>query len=462
MSPITHFLVGWTLAEAVPNTTPKERALVALAGVIPDLDGVGAVVDKVTYFTSDTPTELFATYHHDLHTLPFAVVCSALALLALGRGATVFRRILTAGLVFLSFHLHVLCDVLGSRGPDGHAWPIHYLEPLPVDLELVWSGQWELNAWPNFLLTGVLLVLAFVLAVRRGYSPLGIFSSRIDLAFVRTLRARFAPARLSERDVAALAVAFVPSATTIELGPDERVWVTGDVHIAPEDEDRAKEFLAFLEAARAGCDRLVLLGDVFDFWIGPAHARGCCYRGVVEAFEAAEQAGFPIDFIAGNRDFLGLRELRSIGVRPQGDAVIYARGEERTVVTHGDLLVQGDHSYRRYRAVVRSALFRLCYWLVPTFIRLWAAHRLRGASTRKLSRVEPYSFPIDLRESEAWLEHFQARDLLMGHLHREETHDHGQGRATRMIPGWGPGRAPHFVVGPPAELRATTSPPGSA
>lgn len=244
-----------------------------------------------------------------------------------------------------------------------------------------------------------------------------------------------------------------PSATVIELRPDERVWVTGDVHIAPEDEGRAREFLDFLAAARSECDRLVLLGDVFDFWIGPAHARGCCYREVVEAFESADAEGFPIDFVAGNRDFLGLGELRSIGLRPQGDAVIYARGEERTVVTHGDLLVQGDHSYRRYRTVVRSALFRLCYWLVPTFVRLWAARRLRGASTRKLSRVEPLSFPIDLGESQTWLEHYQARDLLMGHLHREETHDHGQGRATRMLPGWTPGLAPHFVVGPEAELR---------
>ena len=85
-----------------------------------------------------------------------------------------------------------------------------------------------------------------------------------------------------------------------------------------------------------------------------------------------------------------------------------------------------------------------------------------GYCTRKLSRVEPYSFPIDLGESESWLEHFQARDLLMGHLHREETHDHGEGRATRMLPGWGPGRAPHFVVGPAAELRATTPPAASA
>lgn len=242
--------------------------------------------------------------------------------------------------------------------------------------------------------------------------------------------------------------------SVIALRPDERVWVTGDVHIAPEDERRAAEFVAFVAAARAGADRLVLFGDVFDYWIGPVHGRGCCYRSVIEAFEAAEAAGFPIDFIAGNRDFLGIAELRSVGLRVHGDAVIYDREGARSLVTHGDLLVKGDHSYRRYRRVVRSALFRLFYWLVPVFVRLWAARRLRAASTRKLSKVEPLSFPIDLELSQIWLSDHGAGELLMGHLHRAEVHEHEGGRVTRMLPGWAPGKAPYFLLGPAAELRA--------
>ena len=207
MSPITHFLVGWTLAEAVPNTTPKERALVALAGVIPDLDGVGVVVDLVTRLTLEEPTQLFQTYHHDLHTLPFAVVCSLLAIVALGRGHDLLIRARVALLVFVAFHLHLLCDILGSRGPDGYQWPLPYLKPLDSDFGIKWSGQWELNAWPNLLLSALLFVLMHVLAIRRGYSPLEIVSKRVDQGFVRALRARFSPGRLSEADLAALAKA---------------------------------------------------------------------------------------------------------------------------------------------------------------------------------------------------------------------------------------------------------------
>ncbi|MGE0712884.1 MAG: UDP-2,3-diacylglucosamine diphosphatase [Planctomycetota bacterium] len=244
-----------------------------------------------------------------------------------------------------------------------------------------------------------------------------------------------------------------PEPAVIALRPDERVWVTGDVHIAPGDEQRAAFFLAFLAAARRSADRLVLLGDVFDYWVGPRHGRRCAYRPVLEAFEAAAREGYPIDFIAGNRDFLGPGELRSLGLRVQGDLVVYERAGARTIVTHGDLLVAGDRSYKRFRRVVRSWWFRLGYWLVPVWFRLLVAWLLRGASQRKLAKVEPYAFPVDTALSQAWLAQHGARDLLMGHLHREELHEHPEGRTTRMLPGWSAAAGPHFVLGPPAELQ---------
>ncbi|MCU1284514.1 MAG: rane-bound metal-dependent hydrolase [Acidobacteriales bacterium] len=51
-----------------------------------------------------------------------------------------------------------------------------------------------LNAWPNFAITFALLITTFYLAWKRGFSPLEIFSTRADAAFVSTLRQRFRPA----------------------------------------------------------------------------------------------------------------------------------------------------------------------------------------------------------------------------------------------------------------------------
>ena len=53
------------------------------------------------------------------------------------------------------------------------------------------GGQWALNAWPNFLVTGGALALTFFLAWKRGFSPLEMISGRADRVLVDALRDRF-------------------------------------------------------------------------------------------------------------------------------------------------------------------------------------------------------------------------------------------------------------------------------
>ncbi len=188
MNVITHALIGWTVASSVQTLSKREKFLVTLAGVIPDIDGLGAPVEILTRDSSN-PLLWWTEYHHTLHTLLFcAIFCSVALLLS-------SRKILTTFLSALSFHLHILGDVLGARGPDGYQWPIPYLRPFSEKWQLVWEGQWELNAWPNIVITIILLILAFRLAWLRGYSPLYFFSEKADKVFIETIRRRFPSSR---------------------------------------------------------------------------------------------------------------------------------------------------------------------------------------------------------------------------------------------------------------------------
>ena len=185
MSPITHLLAGWLVANASDRSNGRERAMIALSGVAPDVDGLGAVPDFLTRY-SEHPLNLFSDYHHVLgHNIGFGL------LLAIVVFAFATRRWTTAALSILSFHLHLLCDLAGSRSPDGYQWPIPYLLPFSDRLPLTWSGQWELNAWPNFLVTGVALVILLALAWKRGNSPLEMISASANSALVGALRRRF-------------------------------------------------------------------------------------------------------------------------------------------------------------------------------------------------------------------------------------------------------------------------------
>ena len=190
MHPVTHLLTSWAVAESA-ELGPKDRALVTLSGVVPDIDGLGVIAEIATE-NSSNPVYWWSEYHHVLcHNIGFGLaIAVAVPLVA-------SRRTCTTLLAVLAFHLHLVADLVGSRGPNGYQWPIPYLLPFSNRLQLTWEGQWVLNAWPNITLTVVLLGFTLLLAWKRGYSPVGIVSARVDAALVNTLRRRFGEPRRS-------------------------------------------------------------------------------------------------------------------------------------------------------------------------------------------------------------------------------------------------------------------------
>jgi len=187
MSPVTHFLSGWVVANATALDR-RERIAVTVASVAPDIDGLGLVPELITR-NSAHPLLWFSEYHHALHTLWFAVVVSALT------ASVATRRWKAAGLAFLAFHLHLLCDLVGSRGPDGYTWPIPYLRPFSDRWQWNWQGQWALNSWENLTITLVLLAITLAIIQRYGRSPVELFSSRADRIVVAAIRYRLSRAK---------------------------------------------------------------------------------------------------------------------------------------------------------------------------------------------------------------------------------------------------------------------------
>ena len=163
MNPVSHILISWVAANTV-DLTARDRALVTLAGVAPDIDGLGYFAEILTEHTT-SPLLWYSKYHHVLcHNIGFGLL---LALTAMVFG---IRRRMTAFLVLVVFHLHLLGDLIGSRGPDNYQWPISYLSPFSQKWELTWSGQWELNAWPNVLITILFFAATIYIAWKKRHS----------------------------------------------------------------------------------------------------------------------------------------------------------------------------------------------------------------------------------------------------------------------------------------------------
>jgi hypothetical protein len=140
LNPIVHGELSWLVAQGLPDR--RDRWLVTAGGLLPDLDGLTLLAGE----------ELYGRWHHVLTHGAVAAAGCTLALAAFAR-----RKLPVAGLVLGAFHLHLLCDLLGS----GPGWPIHYAWPWSMH-ETFWSGQWNLASWQNTAigLTATLVCLA--------------------------------------------------------------------------------------------------------------------------------------------------------------------------------------------------------------------------------------------------------------------------------------------------------------
>ncbi len=184
MSPLTHLVGSWLVAVATTNNS-RDRKLVTLAGVLPDADGLGVLPDVVGSWLSgkECTFYFYQTYHHLLlHGWPGAILISVILTLF----ARQKWRVLL--LCLLAFHLHLVCDLIGSRGPTaGDLWPICYSEPIFRHPIWFWKNQWKLDGWQNQIIFILAFLASLWVAIKKEFSFFELFSSRADKIFVSVL-----------------------------------------------------------------------------------------------------------------------------------------------------------------------------------------------------------------------------------------------------------------------------------
>ena len=185
LSPVTHFLGSWLIACGTTDNA-RDRKLVTLAGVLPDVDGLGLVVDVAQSLITgkECTYRYYQTYHHLLaHGWLGALLISAVL-------ACFARSRLRVLLICIAvYHLHFVCDLLGSRGPDpADLWPICYNEPLFRHPVIFWKHQWRLDGWQNRVITVTLFLTELWFCAKRGYSCVEVFSPKADRKFIEIIR----------------------------------------------------------------------------------------------------------------------------------------------------------------------------------------------------------------------------------------------------------------------------------
>lgn len=214
----------------------------------------------------------------------------------------------------------------------------------------------------------------------------------------------------------------------------------GDLHLDVGGDRAPKAFLEWLTALE-GVPRLVILGDLFDAWIGPAHLG---LGGAAETARALAQLvsrGTAVDVVWGNRDFLldrNFEEASGVCLRPRGLVGRTAQG--RVLLIHGDELCTEDLPYQRLRRVIRSRPIRFLIRHLPRAVALWAARRLRRASTQAVARKPAEHKAMQVDAVSRQLEAHGCDTLVCGHAHRFRDEPVGATGRWVVVDDWGRGR----------------------
>jgi UDP-2,3-diacylglucosamine hydrolase len=191
------------------------------------------------------------------------------------------------------------------------------------------------------------------------------------------------------------------------------LYIVGDIHLR----DGGGPFPLFLERLRQRPPaRLVILGDLFDYWIETADAVQR-YAPVLQRLRALRAAGWQMDLVRGNREMAAGRVLAAAsGCTLHWPCLDLRLGQRRVRIVHGDRLIE-DPSYRALRAWIGSFWHRAWQLLHPAVMQNWVARLIRRNSSSQRPRAYRV-ISVDPRRSRA-AARGACDTLVAGHIHEQ-------------------------------------------
>ena len=203
-----------------------------------------------------------------------------------------------------------------------------------------------------------------------------------------------------------------------------KTLVFSDVHLDVTERGRKPmaRFVTFLRSIDPGSvNRVIVLGDLFDFWFEYRHVVFSGYFDALRAFADLRDAGVELHFFCGNHDFWAGRFLRDeLGFTVHWEPTVIAFGEQRVLLYHGDGLNPGDVGYRIYKRIARARLVRWVFGQIHPDRAMGFALRVSRTSRRAAEAPTPDAGPeVNALEAHARgvLAAGDADVVMLGHSH---------------------------------------------
>lgn len=214
-------------------------------------------------------------------------------------------------------------------------------------------------------------------------------------------------------------------------------YLLSDLHLTPERPKVIAAFLNFLRSDAKKAERVYILGDLFEFWIGDDAAEKL---GAGPLLKAMKELSESVDcyFIAGNRDFLVREQFTELtGFKILPDETVVDLYGTPTLLLHGDSLCTEDHAHQKFRAEVTTNK-EFCDEILALTIeqRLEKAKQAREKSREHKSEISMGIMDVTTEGVLNAFEKYNVKQMIHGHTHRQNTHQYDNDCTRYVLDDW--------------------------
>ena len=203
----------------------------------------------------------------------------------------------------------------------------------------------------------------------------------------------------------------------------QKTYFIADLHLSENRPHLLALFRQFMQEQAPEAEKLYILGDLFDFWIGDDEQSNLISE-VQQLIRHLTEQGVPCYFQHGNRDFLiGKKFANACGLTLLPTYQVIDLYGTPTLLCHGDTLCVDDVKYQHYRKKVHQKWRQWLFLHLPLKVRLKIAEKIRAKSRQDKQLKSTEIMDVNADFVQQIFAQFHVTQMIHGHTHRQKHHE---------------------------------------
>ena len=203
----------------------------------------------------------------------------------------------------------------------------------------------------------------------------------------------------------------------------QKTYFIADLHLSENRPHLLALFRQFMQEQAPHAEKLYILGDLFDFWIGDDE-KSDLISEVQQLIRHLTEQGVPCYFQHGNRDFLiGKKFAEACGLSLLPTYQLIDLYGTPTLLCHGDTLCVDDVKYQHYRKKVHQKWRQWLFLHLPLKVRLKIAEKIRAKSRQDKQLKSTEIMDVNANFVQQMFAQFHVTQMIHGHTHRQKHHE---------------------------------------